>query len=65
MDEKKKLTPLRAIRGKCLDCCTGQFKEVRFCVAEDCPLYTYRLGKNPRRAGIGNQKGVFCEKIPS
>lgn len=41
------MTPLRAIRAKCLDCCCGQAPEVKLCPAEDCPLWAYRLGKNP------------------
>ena len=43
-----KLTPLRAIRLKCLDCCAGQRKEVRLCPAKDCPLWPFRMGRNPR-----------------
>ena len=34
--EEKRLTPIKAIRAKCLDCCcTG------------CALYPYREGHNP------------------
>ncbi|MDM8330471.1 hypothetical protein QUW42_09280 [Desulfovibrio piger] len=48
-DEAKILTPLRAIRAKCLDCSAGSLKEVRECVMLDCPLYPYRMGKSPNR----------------
>jgi len=41
------LTPIRAIRAKCLDCSGGSAQEVRLCVIRDCPLYPYRLGKRP------------------
>lgn len=41
------LTPLKAIRAKCLDCMNGQSNEVKLCTCPDCPLYVYRLGKNP------------------
>jgi len=44
---KRKLTPLRAIRHKCIDCCAGQVYEVKLCTAESCPLYAYRMGKLP------------------
>jgi len=54
-----KITPLKAIRRKCLDCSAGQRKEVRECPCVECPLYPYRFGKNPSRAGIGNSKGSF------
>lgn len=43
-----KLTPLKAIRAKCLDCTNGQFKEVRLCPITDCPLYEYRMGHRPK-----------------
>ncbi len=41
------LTPIKAIRAKCLDCCCGSAKEVELCPIPDCPLYPYRFGKNP------------------
>ena len=50
------LTPIKAIRAKCLDCCTDQIAEVRLCPSESCPLYPYRMGKNPNRKGIGGTK---------
>lgn len=55
------MTPLRAIRLKCLDCCCGQAREVRDCSCPDCGLYPYRLGKNPARAGLKNN-GSFAKK---
>lgn len=53
---KRVLTPMKAIRAKCLDCCCGQAKEVRLCPMTDCPLHPYRMGKNPTRKGIGGHK---------
>jgi hypothetical protein len=44
---KNVLTPLKAIRAKCLDCCCWQPKEVRECTVLDCALYPYRLGRRP------------------
>lgn len=44
--EEEKLTPLKAIRAKCLDCCCGSTHEVKLCPADDCPLHEYRFGKN-------------------
>ncbi len=41
----KRLTPLKAIRAKCLDCSCGSSKEVRNCPIEKCPLYPHRFGK--------------------
>ena len=50
---KKHLTPLKAIRAKCLEWSGGHPKEVRLCTNTACPLHLYRLGKNPHRKGIG------------
>jgi hypothetical protein len=44
---KTKHSPLRAIRAKCLDCSCGKRAEIRRCPVTDCPLYQYRMGKNP------------------
>ena len=52
--ETKRTTPLKAIRLKCLDCCRGSAHEVKMCPVENCPLHRFRLGKNPNRAGMGD-----------
>jgi len=51
----QKYTPLKAIRRKCLDCCCGSPQEVKSCELDFCSLHPYRLGKNPRRQGIGGR----------
>jgi len=43
----KKITPMKAIRLNCLDCCGGSRKEVRLCPVKDCTLHPYRMGKRP------------------
>ena len=43
----KPLTPLKAIRARCMDCCGGSRSEVRKCVALDCASWPFRMGKNP------------------
>jgi len=49
-----RLTPLKAIRKKCLKWCSNNsYKEVECCPIKDCPLYPYRFGKNPARKGLG------------
>ena len=45
------ISPLKAIRAKCLDCCCGQRLEVKLCTATTCPLYAFRMGKNPYKKG--------------
>jgi len=39
-------SPLAAIRAKCLDCCCGSFKSVKFCTV-GCALWPFRFGKRP------------------
>ena len=51
MDET--LTPMKAIRKKCLDCVCGSSKEVKLCPCDDCPLYVYRTGRMPNRKPRG------------
>ena len=41
------MTPLKAIRLKCLDCSGTSVKEVRLCHLWDCSLWAYRRGKRP------------------
>ena len=55
-----KLTPMKAIRKKCLDCSGESSKEVKLCPLTNCPLYAYRYGKRPatidadeENAGLG------------
>lgn len=56
----KKLTQVKAIRARCLDC-TGQYcKDVRLCSETDCPLYEYRLGKSINRKGVNNANNLRC-----
>ena len=45
----KVLTPIKAIRMKCIDCCNGQLKEIRLCPCQQCPLWPYRMGRRPTR----------------
>ena len=42
------LTPIKAIRAKCLDCMAQQVQEVRLCIDGKCPLYPYRMGHRPK-----------------
>ena len=53
------MTPMKAIRAKCLDCCCGQHKEVRLCPIKDCPLWVYRLGRRPTAQSSLNE-GISC-----
>jgi hypothetical protein len=59
-----KTTPLKAIRKKCLDCSCDSKLEVKECPIPECPIYLYRFGKNPARAGIGNIKPLLPKNPP-
>ena len=54
-DKETYLSPLRAIRKYCVRC-GGSQKAPRNCKEKTCPLFVFRLGKNPRRVGIGPGK---------
>ena len=43
------LTPIKAIRAKCLECSAGQYNEVRLCKIKNCALYEYRFGHRPKK----------------
>ena len=47
MVKKTKLTPIKAMRKKCLDCTADSYKEVRECHIISCPLWLYRKGTRP------------------
>ena len=42
------VTPMKAIRLKCLDCSGGSANEVKLCTVTKCPLYRYRFGHRPK-----------------
>ena len=53
------ITPIKAIRRKCIDCCCGQLAVVRLCESTNCSLYPFRLGKRPTtvaRMPVNGQK---------
>jgi hypothetical protein len=60
--ESIRLTPLKAIRGKCLEC-AGSPREIKACSIPGCPLFFYRMGKNPARKGIGGNPALIFNKV--
>ena len=66
METDRITNPIKAIRAKCLDCCLDQSNEAKLCPAEDCPLWPFRLGKNPfrkKRVMTEEQKAAAAEKL--
>jgi hypothetical protein len=45
-----------AIRAKCLDCCCGAPAEVRRCAMIDCALWPFRMGTDPYREPMGEER---------
>ena len=59
-------TAIQSIREYCLGCCLESAMEVRLCPDNECPLYPYRLGKNPnikRREMTEEQKEAARERV--
>jgi hypothetical protein len=55
---KKTVTPLKAIRAKCLDCCCGDARYVKECHIRTCPLWPYRMGRgyqDPSKPAVSGQ----------
>lgn len=50
------MTPMKAIRQKCLECSCGSSTEVKECKVTKCPLYEFRLGKNPNRKNLTDEE---------
>ena len=49
-----RVSPLWALRLKCLDCCNDSAQEVRLCTSVDCPSWPFRMGRNPWRSPLSD-----------
>lgn len=66
METDRITNPIKAIRAYCLECCLDQSNEVKLCPAEGCPLYPFRMGKNPfrkKRVMTEEQKAAAAENL--
>ena len=52
----ERISPLKALRLRCIDCCAGSASEVRLCVSVTCPSWPFRMGENPWRAAPSESK---------
>ena len=43
----KRLTAIKAIRAFCVECTCGDPEWIRECPSNSCPLWVYRMGRNP------------------
>ena len=58
--------PVKAIRAFCLECSCDQPSEVKWCPRTECPLYPFRMGKNPyrqRREMTEQEKQVLADRL--
>lgn len=58
-----KVTPLKAIRQKCLDCCVYVKGEVKNCTSYGCPLWEFRFGKYPRKSSYFMKKNLVKPSV--
>ncbi len=52
----KRMSPLRALRLRCIDCSGDSAAEVRLCTAVTCPAWSFRMGANPWRTPASEAK---------
>jgi hypothetical protein len=57
------MSPLQALRTRCLDCCGYQEKEVARCRAVDCPAWPFRMGTNPWRKPPGEARREAARQV--
>lgn len=58
--------PVKAIRAFCLGCSGDSPAEVKNCPVEKCPLFPFRMGKNPyrqRREMSEEEKRVLADRL--
>jgi hypothetical protein len=58
-------TGLQAIRRYCLDCSGASPAEVKACRRRNCPLWPYRLGRNPNRGVSPERKAALLAQLPT
>jgi hypothetical protein len=57
------LTPLQAIRLKCLWCCNGSAHEVAVCPAKACSSWSFRFGHKPSNEIIADQGDTLLHPL--
>jgi hypothetical protein len=63
LKKKTALTPLRAIRNKCLSCCNGSTSEVALCSVTSCPFWSFRFGHKPTDEIIADQGDTLLHPL--
>jgi hypothetical protein len=57
------MSPLKALRARCLDCCGYQEKEVALCPAVDCPSWPFRMGTDPWRKPASDARREAARQV--
>ena len=57
--------PLKALRARCLDCCSEISTEVRYCPATQCPSWPFRMGTNPYRKPVSAARRELSRAVLS
>lgn len=57
------LTPIQAIRKKCLECSNGQYNEIRGCLIKTCPLYSFRTGEKYIKKELSTSEQITFDFI--
>ena len=62
---EKITSPLKAIKCFCIECMGGQVTYVKECTSKTCPLYDFRMGKNPHntRQFTEEQRQAMAERM--
>ena len=55
------MSPVKAIRANCVACMGGSERTVRDCAAAKCPLWPFRMGKNPWDTRTGRARPEMAE----
>ena len=58
-------SPMKAIKAHCIECCGGVYAEAKKCTATKCPLWCFRMGKNPyrKRELTEEQRAATAERL--
>lgn len=59
----KKMSPIKQIGKYCYECSGNSYYERLRCTVKDCPLYMFRLGKNPYRSKKTYDKMMSVDDI--
>ena len=53
---QQRMSPMKALRLRCLDCCAGSATRVRLCASATCPSWPFRMGRSPWRAPASEER---------